>query len=395
MSTDPIWTGRPPGPAPRYPLSIFLWPLLAILAIVVALFWIYRPGSWSAHDPNARPRLVADRGPLDEDEQRTIELYKSVRPSVVHVTRLSVQRDFSTMDLEQIPEGTGSGFIWDDAGHVVTNYHVIRGAQACQVALPDDPSPYNATLVGAYPDKDIAVLWIQAPKTKLQPIQIGRSNNLQVGQKTFAIGNPFGLDQSLTTGIISALDREINAVTGRPIKGVIQTNAAINPGNSGGPLLDSSGLLIGITTAIVSPSGASAGIGFAIPVDEINRYVPEIIKHGKVTRPGLGVHLVTDERVAREVARLIGVDSRVVVRSVVKDGPAAKAGIRPAWRDEDGIHADVIVTLNGEPVKKANDLYALMDKYHVGDTVKLTVERGGERRDVEVTLGNLSQPNSP
>lgn len=388
MSTDPIWTGRAPGPSPRYPLSIFLWPLLAILAIAVALVWIYRPGSWSAHDPNAKPRPVADRGPLDEDEQRTIELYKNARPSVVHVTRLSRQRDYFTMNLEQIPEGTGSGFIWDDAGHVVTNYHVVKDADACQVALPDDHTPYNASVVGAFPDKDIAVLWIQAPKTKLKPIQIGRSSNLQVGQKAFAIGNPFGLDQSLTTGIISALDREINAVTGRPIKGVIQTNAAINPGNSGGPLLDSSGLLIGITTAILSPSGASAGIGFAIPVDEINRYVPEIIKHGKVTRPSLGIQIASDQ-----LARQAGFDSGVVVRSVVKDGPAAKAGIRSAWRDDDGIHADVIVAIDGEPVKKAGDLHALMDKYHVGDTVKVTVERDGERREVEVTLTAMTNPS--
>jgi S1-C subfamily serine protease len=387
MSTDPIWTGQAPRPAPRYPLSIFLWPLLAVLAIVVALLWIYRPGSWSAYDPNAKPRPVADRGPLDEEEQKTIALYKSVRPSVVHVTRLSVQFDYSTMNLEQIPEGTGSGFIWDDAGHVVTNYHVVRGAKACQVALPDDQTPYNASVVGAYPDKDIAVLWIQAPKSKLQPIQIGRSSNLQVGQKAFAIGNPFGLDQSLTTGIVSALDREINAVTGRPIKGVIQTNAAINPGNSGGPLLDSSGLLIGITTAILSPSGASAGIGFAIPVDEINRYVPEIIKHGKVTRPGMGIQIASEQ-----LARQAGFDSGVVVRSVVKDGPAAKAGIRSAWRDEDGIHADVIVALNGEPIQKANDLHSLLEKYHPGDTVKLTMERDGERREVEVTLTAMTNP---
>jgi S1-C subfamily serine protease len=319
---------------------------------------------------------------LDEEEQKTIDLYKTARPSVVHVTRLSVQRDFYSMNLEQIPEGTGSGFIWDDEGHVVTNFHVVRGADACQVALPDDPTPYSASVVGAYPDKDIAVLWIQAPKTKLQPIQIGRSSNLQVGQKAYAIGNPFGLDQSLTTGIVSALDREINAVTGRPIKGVIQTNAAINPGNSGGPLLDSGGLLIGMTTAIVSPSGASAGIGFAIPVDEINRYVPEIIKHGKVTRPGLGVQPSTDAR----LARLAGVKSGVVIRSVVKDGPAAKAGIRSAWQDEDGIHADVIVAIDGEPVRKANDLYSLMEKHQVGDTVNLTLERDGERREGAVKL---------
>src|SRR5712692_3628005 len=366
---DSGWSGHSPSQPSRYPLAVFLWPLLTLLVLVALVVWWVWPASWSAYDPNAKPRPVVARGPLDEEEQQTIDLYKSNRPSVVHVTRLSVQRDFFNMNVEQIQEGTGSGFIWDDEGHVVTNYHVVGGADACQVTLPADQSTYNATVVGAFPDKDIAVLWIQAPKSKLKPIQVGRSNNLQVGQKTFAIGNPFGLDQTLSTGIISALDREINAVTGRPIKGVIQTNAVINPGNSGGPLLDSSGLLIGMTTAIVSPSGASAGIGFAIPVDEINRYVPEIIKHGKVTRPGLGVQLATDPKAVRQV----GTESGVVVRSVVKEGPAAKAGIRSPWRDVEGIHADVIVALNDEPVQKANDLYSLLEKYHVGDTVKITV----------------------
>src|SRR5260370_28197084 len=261
MSTDPIWSGRPAQTRPRYPLTVFLWLLLAMLAIVTVLVWMYRPESWSAYDPSAKPRLVVDRGPLDDEEQKTIELYKNARPSVVHVTRLSVQRSYSTMDLEQIQEGTGSGFIWDEAGHVVTNFHVVGGADACQVALPADHLTYNATVVGAYPDKDIAVLWIQAPKSKLKPIQVGRSANLQVGQKTLAIGNPFGLDQTLSTGIISALDRELNSVTGRPIKGCIQTNAAIDPGNSGGPLLDSRRVLIGMTTAILSPSHASGGSG--------------------------------------------------------------------------------------------------------------------------------------
>jgi S1-C subfamily serine protease len=363
-------------------LTVFLWPFLAVIVILAVWFWMNRPGSWSAHDPNAKPRTAAERGPLDEEEQKIIELYKTVRPSVVHVTRLSVQRDFYSLNLEQIPEGTGSGFIWDEAGHIVTNYHVVQGADACQVTLPDDQTPYSAGVVGVYPDKDIAVLWIQAPKSKLQPIQIGRSSNLQVGQKAFAIGNPFGLDQTLTTGIISALDREINSVTGRPIKGVIQTNAAINPGNSGGPLLDSSGLLIGMTTAIVSPSGASAGIGFAIPVDEINRYVPEIIKNGKVTRPGLGVQIATNPGLYRRAK----VETGALVQAVVKNGPAAKAGIRSAWQDADGIHADVIVALDGEPVKKVNDLYSLLEKHNFGDTVKLTVERDRERRDVSVTL---------
>jgi S1-C subfamily serine protease len=380
MNNSSGLSGYPPS-QPRYPLTVFLWPLVALLAIVSVLVWMYRPGSYFAYNPDAKPRTVVDRGPLDDEEQQTINLYKNARPSVVHVTRISVQRDFFSMNLEQIPEGTGSGFIWDEEGHIVTNYHVVRGADACQVTLPEDQSTYNAGVVGVYPDKDIAVLWIQAPKSKLQPIPIGRSSNLQVGQKAYAIGNPFGLDQTLTTGIVSALDREINAVTGRPIKGVIQTNAAINPGNSGGPLLDSGGLLIGMTTAIVSPSGASAGIGFAIPVDEINRYVPEIIKNGKVIRPGLGVQIASDQ-----LARQSGIESGVVIRSTVKDGPAAKAGIRSPWRDADGIHVDVIVAVDKESVKTTTDLYSLLEKHNIGDTVKLTVERDGKRREVSVTL---------
>jgi S1-C subfamily serine protease len=385
---DSGWSGYSSSRPARYPLTVFLWPLLTLLVMIGLIAWwfwpSFWPASWSPNDPNAKPRAVVARGPLDEEEQQTIDLYKNNRPSVVHVTRLSVQRDFFSTNLEQIQEGTGSGFIWDDQGHIVTNYHVVRGADACQVTLPADQSPYNATVVGAFPDKDIAVLWIQAPQSKVKPIQVGRSNNLQVGQKVFAIGNPFGLDQTLSTGIVSALDREINAVTGRPIKGVIQTNAAINPGNSGGPLLDSSGLLIGMTTAIVSPSGAWSGIGFAIPVDEINRYVPEIIKHGKVTRPGLGVQLASDQ-----LARQLGVNSGVVVRSVVKDSPAAKAGIRSAWQDADGIHADVIVAIDDQPVKNANDLYSIMENHKIGDTIKVALERDGQRRDVSLALGGI------
>ncbi len=384
MNPNSGWSPPPSRIAARYPLTVFLWPILALLVLTALVAWWFWPASWTPYDPNARPKPVVDRGPLDEEEQKTIELYKDARPSVVHVTRLSVQRSYSTMDLEQIQEGTGSGFIWDDAGHVVTNFHVVGGADACQVALPADHLTYNATVVGAYPDKDIAVLWIQAPKSKLKPIQVGRSANLQVGQKTLAIGNPFGLDQTLSTGIISALDREINSVTGRPIKGVIQTNAVINPGNSGGPLLDSSGLLIGMTTAIVSPSHAWAGIGFAIPVDEINQYVPEIIKHGKVARPGLGVQIASDQ-----LTRQVGIESGVAIRSVVKDGPAAKAGIRSAWQDAEGVHVDVIVAIDDQPIHNAKDLYSTMEKHKIGDVVKVTVERDGQRRDVTLTLGSI------
>jgi S1-C subfamily serine protease len=373
--------------SPRHPWTAILGPLMLLLVTAALVAWLFWPAGGVVLNPEAKPRPVVERGPLDAEEQATIELYKEAKPSVVHVTRFAARRNAWNLNIEKIPEGTGSGFIWDEDGHVVTNYHVIQGASAAQVILPEDHSKYDATLVGAFPDKDVAVLSIRTAKRKLKPIRVGRSGNLQVGQKTFAIGNPFGLDQSLTTGIVSALDREIESVNGRPIKGVIQTNAAINPGNSGGPLLDSDGLLIGMTTAIVSPSGASAGIGFAIPVDEINQVVTELIKHGKITRPGMGVILASNQEAAQQ---LLNIDSGVVIENVVKDSPAAKAGIQPATKDADGeIHADVIVAVDDQPVKNNKDLYSIMEKHKIGDTVKVTLERDGQRRDVSITLEAL------
>jgi len=228
-------------------------------------FWPWRS---SGVDLSALPRAITPRGDLAEEEKTTIALFRQASPSVVHITTLAVRQDAFSLDVFQIPQGTGSGFVWDNQGRIVTNFHVIRDADAAQVTLADHSS-WKARLVGAYPDKDLAVLMVDAPKDRLHPIAIGTSHDLQVGQRLFAIGNPFGLDQSLTTGIISALGREIESVNRRAIKDMIQTDAAINPGNSGGPLLDSSGRLIGVNTAIYSPSGASAGIGFAIPVDEV------------------------------------------------------------------------------------------------------------------------------
>ena len=254
-----------------------------------------------------------------------LRVWRQASPAVVHITTLAVRQDAFSFNVLQIPQGTGSGFIWDAAGHVVTNFHVIREADAATVTMADH-STWKAHLVGAYPDKDLAVLRVDAPSASLHPIPIGTSHDLQVGQKVFAIGNPFGLDQSLTTGIISALGREIQSVTQRPIKDVIQTDAAINPGNSGGPLLDSAGRLIGVNTAIYSPSGVSAGIGFAIPVDEVNRLVPQLIRHGRVIRPGLGIQ-VGPARLAAELGL-----SGVLILGVVPDGPAPKAGIRPTRR---------------------------------------------------------------
>ena len=240
------------------------------------------------------PREVTPRGDLSEIEKTNIDIYKKAKPSVVHITSIALERDEWSLNVQEVPEGTGSGFIWDDGGHIVTNYHVIKDAQAASVMLADH-TPWRASLVGAAPDKDLAVLHIDAPKSQLVPITIGSSEDLQVGQMAYAIGNPFGLDLTFTTGVISALGREIQSVTRRSIKNVIQTDAAINPGNSGGPLLDSAGRLIGVNAAIYSPSGGNIGIGFAIPVDEVNRVVPVLIKKGKLDRAGLGAQILADQ----------------------------------------------------------------------------------------------------
>jgi S1-C subfamily serine protease len=300
---------------------------------------------------------------------------------VVNITAIGVQRDLFTLNLYQIPQGTGSGFVWDTRGNVITNFHVIQNADAAQVTLADQ-SNWRARVVGVAPDKDLAVLRIDAPANRLQPIPIGTSKDLHVGQSVFAIGNPFGLDQTLTTGVISALNREIESITRRPIQGVIQSDAAINPGNSGGPLLDSAGRLIGVNTAIYSPSGASAGIGFAIPVDTVNRIVPELIRSGKITRPGLGVQ-IADEQIAQR----LGV-SGVLVVDVAKGSAASKAGIQPTRRDSEGRLrlGDVIVAIDGKNVVTPNDLFLLLEKYKVGDIVTVSLLRDGKTVQAKVAL---------
>ena len=231
-------------------------PLYVWFVLAVGFWLIYETFRPSLHDPDATQRVVTARGDLAADEQATIELFRNASPSVVYITSIAVRRNLFSLNLYEIPQGTGSGMIWDQQGRIVTNYHVISDANRIEVTLADH-STWKGVLVGAAPDRDLAVLQISAPAAKLRPITIGESDGLQVGQKVFAIGNPFGLDQTLTTGIVSALNREITAVTGRTIQGVIQTDAAINPGNSGGPLLDSAGRLIGVNTAIYSPSGGA------------------------------------------------------------------------------------------------------------------------------------------
>jgi S1-C subfamily serine protease len=366
----------------RYPLTAYFWPGMVLLILAAILVWrVWSPWSNRPHgiDPAAVPRVVTPRGDLAEDERSTIALFKQVSPSVVHITTLAVRQDSFTLDLWQIPQGTGSGFLWDQDGHIVTNYHVVQGANAAQVTLADH-STWQAGLVGAYPDKDLAVLIIDAPRDRLPPIALGTASDLQVGQKVFAIGNPFGLDQSLTTGVISALGREIESVTRRAIKDMIQTDAAINPGNSGGPLLDSAGRLIGVNTAIFSPSGAYAGIGFAIPADEVNRIVPQLIRHGKITRPGLGIQVAPDQ-----FEHALGVTG-VLIMGVQPGGPAAKAGLRPTRRDDTGRLqlGDVIVAVNAAPVQTVDDLLDALEKSHLGTPVQVTVLRDNQQQTVTV-----------
>ena len=310
------------------------------------------------------------RDDLNREETATINLFERAAPTVVFITTSNVRRNYWTRDLTEIPRGTGSGFVWDDDGHVVTNYHVVKGADRAQVTMADQRT-YPAKLIGAAPEKDLAILKIEAMPDELEPIPVGKSDNLLVGQSVYAIGNPFGLDQTLTTGIISALGREIKSVAGIPIRDVIQTDAAINPGNSGGPLLDSRGRLIGVNTAIFSPSGAYAGIGFSIPVDVVSWVVPELIEHGRLMRPTLGVELAQ----ARVMERL-GMEGALVL-DVVVGSAAEKAGIRSTYRDRSGSISlgDIIIGIDDEEIKSRNDLVLVLENYKPGDQVKVKVRR--------------------
>jgi S1-C subfamily serine protease len=311
-----------------------------------------------------------------EPENLTIRLFENSAPSVTFITTTALQRDFWTRNVTEIPGGTGSGFIWDEEGHIVTNYHVIKGANKAMVTLANNNS-YQAKLIGVAPEKDLAVLKIDAPEEELIPIPVGKSYNLKVGQNVFAIGNPFGLDQTLTTGIISALGREIESQAQIPIRDVIQTDAAINPGNSGGPLLDSGGKLIGVNTAIYSPSGAYAGIGFSIPVDVVKWVVPDLIEYGEVKRPLIGIEMVSTQLLNR-----MGLKGAMVL-NVVPGSPAEKAGLLPTKRNQKG---DLIVGLNDEPINENLDLVLGLEKYKPGDHITLQVERNGKSMEIEIVL---------
>ena len=367
---------------------------LLFLIVGVVLIWRLWPsfervvgGSHEeGGDPTAAPRQITKAGPLSADEQATIDVYNRSRDSVVNVMSSKVFGSQLTLKPQEVPQGTGTGFVWDDKGRIVTNHHVIEGADRIRVTFADQ-STANVYQVNSDPDKDLAVLWTAAPKDHLKPLPIGESGKLQVGQRVFAIGNPFGLDETLTSGIISALGRSMESSTNRVIRGVIQTDAAINPGNSGGPLLDSSGRVIGVTAAILSRTGSWAGIGFAIPIDEVNRVVPQLIRYEKHVRPVLGVSIAPDQFTKKK-----GIEG-VLVIEVSPGGPAEKAGIKPTHRNADGdlVLGDVIVAIDDHKVRTIDDLYSALEDHSAGQSVTVSVQRDDETKKLKVTLGTDSR----
>lgn len=336
----------------------------------------------------SQPQAEAAKGPVTapsasallEDERNTIAVFESAAPSTVFVTQSQLVRPWGSSTSVEVAAGSGSGVVWDRDGHIVTNYHVVRGASSLSVTLHDG-STWPAKLVGKEPRKDLAVLQIEAPSKQLKAIALPPENQaLLVGQKVLAIGNPYGLDHTLTTGVVSALGREIQGFGGVSIRDVVQTDASINPGNSGGPLLDSQGRLVGINSQIASASGASAGIGFAVPVDTVRTVVADLIEYGHVQQAGLGVVLVDDR-----VARRAGIQKGVVLRSVAPGSPAHKAGL-VGLQDEGRKPGDILVGIGAVEIVDYDDLYNALDDYKPGDQVQLTVLRDGERREVTLTL---------
>lgn len=316
-------------------------------------------------------------------ETKTIEIYRRALPSTVNVSNIKLAKNFDYGDVE-IPQGAGSGFVWDTNGHIVTNFHVVQGGNTFVVTFHNDPKQYRAKIVGTAQEKDIAVLKLEERPAKLQPIDVGVSKELMVGQYSFAIGSPFGLDYTLTTGVISALGRQIDGIGGVKIHDMIQTDAAINMGNSGGPLLDSSAKLIGMNTIIFSTSGSSAGLGFAVPVDTIKNIVPQIIQHGKVIRPGLGIAIVPDSM----KRRLIQTNKGLIISHIDTKGSAAEAGLKGMTQDQFGrvYLGDVILSVDSKEVNNLDDIYQILDTKKVGDTIDVKFSREGKILTAKVKL---------
>lgn len=367
-------------------------PSVAFAALIMLMPW----AAGRALEPRnevkdaAAPREITPRAELSSDERATIDLFERSRNSVVFITTKQAMVDFWSRNVTQVPSGTGSGFIWDDAGHIVTNFHVIQGASEASIKLADGRS-FRASLVGVSPEHDIAVLKIGIGFKGPRPIPIGTSGDLRVGQRVFAIGNPFGLDWTLTSGIVSAQNRSITEDDGRLLEHLIQTDAAINPGNSGGPLLDSAGRLVGMNTAIYSPSGAAAGIGFAVPVDTVNRVVPSLVRDGRYEQPSLGIRF--DERLNERLEEATGIEGAFVLR-VTPGSSAEQAGLKAVRISPEGefIGGDVIVSVNGKKIESVSRLLVTLDDYRIGATVRLGVKRGNKLIEVAVRLQASRQP---
>lgn len=347
--------------------------------LVCAVLWLATNFFQTLFFAERAPRTISPRGELAAFEQTAAEVFKAAAPSVAYIFTETSSR--SVFGRQTVSQGTGSGFVWDQAGHVITNNHVIKGARRVFVRF-DSGDTEPARIIGTSPDHDLAVLKVNKSAASLQPIPVGRSDNLKIGQAVFAIGNPFGLSRTLTTGIVSALGRTLPAQNGREIQGVIQTDAAINPGNSGGPLIDSAGRLIGVNTAILSRTGSYAGIGFAVPVDTVNRIVPQIISRGKPARPGIGVSVAPEELSAQ-----LGI-AGVVIIAVQPGGPAERAGLIGIDRQNEQL-GDVILAVNDTPVFTVAELTAALEKIGVGKAATLTVQRGGRTREITLEIADI------
>jgi len=363
------------------------WLIVALLIVIAALLYRYAiPIQSDLLNPNAERRPVTPRGELSDVEQTQIDIFNGASPSVVHITTAAYGL-LSNFEVGEVPRGTGTGILWSEDGYIVTNNHVLQESERRYVTLADN-STHEARVVGVEPNYDVAVLKIDVGHRKLPTIPIGTSSDLQVGQNVYAIGSPFGLDQTLTTGVISGLGRELPSETGR-IRDVIQTDAAINPGNSGGPLLDSAGRLIGMNTAIFSRSGTSSGVGFAVPVDSINRVVPDLIKYGSNQRPILGVSIFSDSYFRRFVrlGALPADAEGVLIASVVDGTGAAAAGLRGTVIEPGNVEmGDLITAVDGRSITDSSSLFDALDRYEPGETVTVTVMRDGNELEVPVTL---------
>jgi S1-C subfamily serine protease len=363
------------------------WAVIAFLGVLAFRPWVE---TW-LNERDAEPRPVTARGDLAADERSTIAIFDAVSPSVVYITTTEQLATPWSRDLSRVRRGTGSGFVWDDRRHVVTNWHVVADASAAWVRLADQRT-YRAELIGKSPAHDLAVLRIGGVWQAPEPVPVGRSADLKVGQKVFAIGNPFGFDYSLTTGVVSALDRTIYNERSGEVRGLIQTDAAINPGNSGGPLLDSAGRLIGINTAIFSTSGTFSGIGFAVPVDVINRVVPRLIAHGRFVRPVIGIR--TDDAVSRPLLNQLGVEG-VLVLGVTPGSPAEAAGLVGTQIGPAGelVPGDIIQRVDDAAVADRGELSQILERYRVGDAVRLGLVRND--REIEVSVQLVGEASGP